>query len=74
MFITRAEKEEMQMAIRTLQAKVRDLEIEAGWIKNKVSSSRSVIFKTDDAPWGFKKDGNPRRRPGRPLQSMEVST
>lgn len=73
MFISRAEKEEMQLAIRTLQARVRDLEIEATGTKNKVSSKRPAIVKTDDAPWGVKKDGNPRKRPGRPVQTMEVS-
>jgi hypothetical protein len=74
MFITKAEKNEMQMAIRSLQAKVRDLEIEATWTKNKVSNKRNAIIRTDEAPWGFKKDGNPRKRPGRPLQAMEIST
>ena len=73
MFITKAEKNEMQMAIRSLQAKVRDLEIEATWTKNKVSNKRNAIIRTDEAPWGFKKDGNPRKRPGRPLQAMEIS-
>ena len=73
MFISKAEKEEMQLAIRSLQAKVRDLEIEATWTKNKISNKRAVIVRTDDAPWGFKKDGNPRKRPGRPLQAMEIS-
>ena len=72
MFITKAEKNEMQMAIRSLQAKVRDLEIEATWTKNKVSNTRNAIIRTDDAPWGFKKDGNPRKRPGRP-PSAEAS-
>lgn len=73
MFISRAEKEEMQLAIRTLQARVRDLEIEAAWTKNKVLNKRPAIVKTDDAPWGVKKDGNPRKRPGRPVQTIEVS-
>ena len=73
MFITRAEKNEMQQAIRSLQEKVRDLEIEATWIKNKVAKPRNHIIKTGDAPWGMKKDGSPRKRPGRPPQIMEVS-
>jgi hypothetical protein len=74
MFITRAEKEEIQTKIRGLEARIRDLEIESNRTKNKVSNKRVVLFKTDDAPWGFKKDGNPRKRPGRPLQPMEVSS
>jgi hypothetical protein len=73
MFISKAEKEEIQIKIRSLEARVRDLEIEATWTKNKVSNKRNAIIRTDDAPWGFKKDGNPRKRPGRPLLAMEIS-
>jgi hypothetical protein len=73
MFITKAEKEEIQIKIRALEARIRDLEIESNRTKNRVSNKRAVIFRTDDAPWGFKKDGNPRKRPGRPIQSMEVT-
>jgi hypothetical protein len=74
MFISKAEKEAIQIKIRGLEARVRDLEIEATWTKNKVSNKRNAIIRTDDAPWGFKKDGNPRKRPGRPLLAMEIST
>lgn len=73
MFISRAEKSAMELAIRSLQAKVRDLEIETTWLKNKTANKRAVIFRTDDAPWGYKKDGSPRKRPGRPIQPMEVT-
>jgi len=73
MFISKAEKNAMQMAIRDLQSRIRDLEIETTWLKNKTTNKRAVIFRTDEAPWGFKKDGSPRKRPGRPVQPMEVT-
>jgi hypothetical protein len=74
MFISKAEKNAIQTAIRDLQSRIRDLEIETTWLKNKTANKRAVIFRTDDAPWGYKKDGSPRKRPGRPLQSMQVSS
>jgi hypothetical protein len=73
MFISRAEKNEMQLAIRMLQAKVRDLEIESTWLKNKVTSPRIQLSTMSEAPWGLRKDGYPKKRPGRPPQVMEVS-
>lgn len=72
MFISKAEKEELLSAVRTLQAKVRDLEIESIWLKSKLYKSRPPTLKTQEAPWGRKADGNPRKRPGRPPQKMEI--
>lgn len=74
MFISKAEKEEIHIKIRGLEARIRDLEIEAVWLKNKTTKTRAAIVKTEDAPWGFKKDGNPRKRPGRPVQPMEIGS
>jgi hypothetical protein len=75
MFISKKEKEELWLAVRSLQAKVRDLEIEAIWLKNKLYKSKSpAIAKNETAPWGYKKDGVPRKRPGRPVQTMEVAS
>lgn len=74
MFISKAEKESIHLKIRALEARVRDLEIEAVWLKNKATKTRNPIIKTEEAPWGFKKDGNPRKRPGRPVQTMEVGS
>jgi hypothetical protein len=66
MFISRKEKEELWLAVRSLQAKVRDLEIEAVWLKNKLYKPKApVIAKDETAPWGQKQDGTPRKRPGR---------
>jgi len=72
MFISRAEKEELFLAVRSLQAKVRDLEIEAIWLKNKLYKTKPPTLKTDEAPWGYKPDGVPRKRPGRPAKATEV--
>lgn len=74
MFISKAEKELIYTKIRGLEARIRDLEIEATWLKNKTTKTRNAIVKTADAPWGFKRDGNPRKRPGRPVQPMEIGS
>ena len=74
MFISTAEKESIWQTIHDLKNRVRDLEIEAVWLKNKVSKTRGPAVKTSEAPWGLKKGGNPRKRPGRPIQSMEVGS
>lgn len=72
MFISKTEKEQLWEAVRSLQAKVRDLEIETVWLKNKLHKTKPSATKTEGAPWGVKKDGNPRKRPGRPQQVLEV--
>ena len=75
MFISKSEKEELWLAVRSLQAKVRDLEIEAIWLKNKLYKARTPLAPPDDsAPWGYKRDGTPRKRPGRAPQTMEVGS
>jgi len=74
MFISNAEKENIWQTLHDLKNRVRDLEIEAVWLKNKSTKTRNPIVKTEEAPWGLKKDGNPRKRPGRPLATMEVGS
>lgn len=74
MFISRQEKESIYIKIRALEARIRDLEIEATWLKNKTTKTRPAIIKTESAPWGVKKDGSPRKRPGRPAHVMEISS
>jgi len=72
-FISNTEKEQLWIAVRSLQAKVRDLEIEAVWLKGKLHKEKKIASIKDDAgPWGYKKDGTPRKRPGRPPQVMKV--
>ena len=72
MFISKAEKESIWQTIHDLKSRVRDLEIEAVWLKNKTTKNRAPIIKTEGAPWGLKKDGSPRKRPGRPAHFMGV--
>jgi hypothetical protein len=72
MFISRKEKDELWSIVQGLQGRVRDLEIEAIWLKNKTTKTRPAIVKSEGAPWGIKKDGTPRKRPGRPKQFMGV--
>lgn len=73
MFISKTEKEELWLAVRSLQAKVHDLEIETVWLKNKLYKAKPPTLKTEEAPWGYKADGTPRKRPGRTRQTMYVS-
>jgi hypothetical protein len=74
MFISKKEKDALWAIVQGLQDRVRDLEIEAIWLKNKTTKTRPAIVKSEGAPWGIKKDGTPRKRPGRPVQSMEVGS
>jgi hypothetical protein len=75
MFITSAEKEDMRISIRTLQAEMSALIKEFNAFRaSKQKPAPKLIFKTDEAPWGYKKDGSPRKRPGRKIQPMEVSS
>jgi hypothetical protein len=71
MFISNYEKEQMRVSIRTLQAQMVHIFDEIKELKaNKVVKKKPTpkpIFRTDEAPWGYKKDGTPRKRPGRPI-------
>jgi len=74
MFISKKEKDALWAIVQSLQSRIRDLEIEATWLKNKTAKTRPAIVKTEGAPWGVKKDGTPRKRPGRPPQVMEIES
>jgi hypothetical protein len=75
MFISKTEKEQLWQAVQALQAKVRDLEIETIWLKNKLYKSKEPSIASDKAaPWGYKKDGVPRKRPGPSTKVMEVAS
>jgi hypothetical protein len=71
MFISNYDKEQMRVAIRTLQAQVTHLfdeikELKATKIVNKVVKKKPApIFRTAEAPWGYKLDGTPKKRPGK---------
>jgi hypothetical protein len=74
MFISTAEKEFFHESIRTLTNQVKDLQIEVLWLKGRQHKTRPAFVRTDEAPWGVKKDGTPRKRPGRPTQVMEIKS
>jgi hypothetical protein len=75
MFISNAEKEEMRISIRTLQAEMSALIKEFNAFRaSKQKPAPKPIFRTEEAPWGYKKDGTPKKRSGRPIQPMEVSS
>lgn len=66
MFISNHEKEDMRISIRTLQAEMSALIKEFNAFRaSKQKSSPKVIFRTEEAPWGYKLDGTPKKQPGR---------
>ena len=78
MFISNYEKEQMRVTIRTLQAQITHIfeeikELKASKVVKKKPAPK-LIFRTDEAPWGYKKDATPRKRPGRKIKPMEVSS
>ena len=79
MFISNYEKHQLNMRIASLEVVVSRLDaqlealVSSMTIKQK-PKTRSLLLRTDEAPWGYKKDGTPRKRPGRPIQPMEVSS
>jgi hypothetical protein len=71
MFISNYEKHQLQMRIGSLEVIVSRLETQLEKLKPK---QKAPIFRTEEAPWGYKKDGTPKKRSGRPIQPMEVSS
>jgi hypothetical protein len=76
MFISTAEKEAIRKTIETLENRILDLEIHAERAKNHIQAVTSMHlasrqFKAPPpAPYGLKKDGTPKKRPGRPLKTQ----
>jgi tetrahydromethanopterin S-methyltransferase subunit B len=67
MFITNKEKDWMMASIQNLQEKVKAL-------SDHVEQLEKInITKTPEAPWGFKLDGKPRKRPGRAIKTEVAS-
>jgi hypothetical protein len=67
MFISNYEKHQLNMRIASLEIVVSRLEAQIEKLKPKL---KPPIFRTDEAPWGYKKDGTPRKRPGRPIYNV----
>ena len=72
MFISKAEKEFFHATIATLQTRVMNLENAIGSLASEVHLSRPSSVASKSAPWGVKKDGSPRKQPGRPRLIMKV--
>jgi len=71
MFISNYEKHQLQMRISSLEIIVSRLEAQLDKWKPK---PKPLIFRTDEAPWGYKKDGTPKKRPGKPLPTKPEVT
>lgn len=83
--VTRAEmemaaQENYQANLEKEASKVEDLEIEVQQLRARIDaqnlSAKSNTIKTRkpralkvDAPWGYKKDGTPKKRPGRAVEA-----
>ena len=74
MFILTAEKDKIHQELQILRANVAMLESEIIWMKGLIKAGKPQILRTPEAPWGLKKNGQPRKRPGRPTQVMEVKS
>lgn len=77
MFISNWEKENMRVSIRTLQAQMVHVmdELKALKAKQKPKKApKAPIVRTGEAPWGYKKDGTPKKRPGKPLPTTPEVT
>jgi hypothetical protein len=76
MFISTAEKEAIRKTIETLENRILDLEIHAERAKNHIQAVTSMHLASRQfkapAPYGLKKDGTPKKRPGRPLKTQGV--
>lgn len=64
MFISNYEKEEMRVSIRTLQAEMAALIKEVNALR---VAKQKITISSIEAPWGYKKDGTPKKRPGRAI-------
>ena len=77
MFISNYDKEQMRVSIRTFQAQMVQVMGELKALKDAQKPKRAlkpITLRTAVAPWGYKKDGTPRKRPGRKIKPMEVSS
>ena len=74
MFITTVEKEQIKQELQILRANVAMLESEIIWMRGLIKGNTRQVLKTADAPYGLKKNGEPRKRPGRPTQVMEIKS
>jgi hypothetical protein len=78
MFISKSEKQEMQIAIDLLKGQIAFLcdeirELRASKQFKGNSQTKAFIIRTAEAPWGYKLDGTPKKRPGTaPQKNQEI--
>jgi competence protein ComGC len=71
MFISNYEKNRIRIQIQTLEAQVMSLQSQ---VEEFMLKKKAPALRTAEAPWGYKKDGTPRKRYGRPPQVMEIAS
>jgi hypothetical protein len=70
MFISNAEKHDIQVAINLLKGQIAFLLDEVKDLKaskhfKDKGPTKAFIIRTAEAPWGYKLDGTPKKQPGR---------
>jgi hypothetical protein len=65
MFISNAEKNHIKTDIMSLHAEVKQLKEDLVLLRQSWAAQAGPLVKTAEAPWGYKKDGVPCKRPGR---------
>jgi hypothetical protein len=71
MFISNYEKNRIRIQIQTLEARVKNLQLQ---VEELMLNKKAPALRTSEAPWGYKKDGTPKKRAGRPPQVMEIAS
>jgi hypothetical protein len=71
MFISNYEKNRIRIQIQTLEARVKNLQLQ---VEELMLNKKAPALRTAEAPWGYKKDGAPKKRPGRQAQVMEITS
>lgn len=89
MFISNTEKYQIQVTIKSLQTTISDLSrenenmkqaiIDLEWkilaMRKPIGRPRKIVdTRSPEAPWGLKKDGTPKKRPGRSVQTKPEVT
>jgi hypothetical protein len=72
MFIFKSEKDEIKRDVAGLRARIATLESDFILLMESVKATTKPVIKSEQAPWGHNKDGTPKKRPGRPRQTMKV--
>jgi len=76
MFISTAEKNAIQESLLAMQQRIEELEIQSAKAKVHMEAvTHMYLMKKpaiNPAPWGYKKDGAPKKRPGRAAKTEGV--